>query len=124
MTYLFVACGGAIGACLRFSLTELMASLLGRAFPYGTLSVNLLGSLIMGLMIGAVQQGYIEAQPWRPLVMVGLLGALTTFSSFSLDTLVLLQQGAWLKGVLNVLLNVCLCLSLTWLGMQWMINRG
>ncbi|MCD8548783.1 MAG: fluoride efflux transporter CrcB [Aeromonadaceae bacterium] len=124
MTYLFVAVGGALGACLRFSLTELMASLLGRAFPYGTLSVNLLGSLVMGLMIGAVQQGYIEAQPWRPLIMVGLLGALTTFSSFSLDTLVLLQQGAWLKGALNVLLNVTLCLGLTWLGMQWMIQRG
>jgi len=124
MTYLFVAVGGALGACLRFSLTELMASLLGRAFPYGTLSVNLLGSLVMGLMIGAVQQGYIEAQPWRPLIMVGLLGALTTFSSFSLDTLVLLQQGAWLKAALNVLLNVTLCLALTWLGMQWMIQRG
>lgn len=121
--YLFVAGGGAIGACMRYFLTELMTNLFGRAFPYGTLTVNLLGSLIMGLMIGAIQQGLIEALPWRPLIMVGMLGALTTFSSFSLDTLVLLQQGAWLKGGLNVLLNVSFCLLLTWLGMQWMVNR-
>lgn len=123
MPYLFIAGGGALGACLRYFISELMAQLLGRHFPYGTLTVNLLGSLIMGLMIGLIQQGLLDAFPWRPLVMIGLLGALTTFSSFSLDTLVLLQHGAWLKATLNVVLNVLLCLGLTWLGMQWVLNR-
>ena len=115
---LFIALGGALGSSLRFGLSELMAKLLGRSFPFGTLSVNLLGSLAMGCMFVLVQQQVLSAQSWRPFVMVGLLGALTTFSSFSLDSLLLLEQGQWLKAMLNVSLNVVCCIMLTYGGMQ------
>jgi len=91
--YLFVAAGGAIGACLRFGLTSLMATLFGRGFPYGTLSVNLIGALSIGLTLGFIQQGVIGEHPWRPFIMVGILGGFTTFSSFSLDTLTLIERG-------------------------------
>ncbi|MFC3913481.1 fluoride efflux transporter CrcB [Pseudaeromonas sharmana] len=122
-TYLFVAAGGALGSCLRYFLTQLLTTLLGKGFPFGTLCVNLLGSLAIGLTLGALQQEALASHPWRPFIMVGLLGGLTTFSSFSLDTLLLLQQGEWLKGVLNMLLNVGCCLLLTWIGLQTALNR-
>ena len=121
--YLFVAIGGACGSCLRYLLTQVMTALLGKSFPFGTLTVNLLGALIIGMTAGAIQQGVLSGHPWRPLIMVGILGGLTTFSSFSLDTLLLLQQGEWLKGAANVVLNVLLCLVLAWIGLQTVVNR-
>lgn len=117
-TLLFVALGGALGSTLRFSLTELIARWLGRSFPYGTLTVNLLGSLVMGVIVVLVQQQVLSAHTWWPLLMVGTLGALTTFSSFSLDTVLLLEQSEWLKAVSNVCLNVVCCIMFTYLGMQ------
>lgn len=117
-TLLFIALGGALGATLRFGITDLMGRLLGRSFPYGTLTVNLLGSLLMGCVFILVQQQVLNTHSWRPFFMVGVLGALTTFSSFSLDTLLLLEQGQWLQGTLNVCLNVVCCIMLTYLGMQ------
>ncbi|MGL4753774.1 MAG: fluoride efflux transporter CrcB [Aeromonadaceae bacterium] len=121
--YLFVAAGGALGSCLRYFLTQLMMTLFGKSFPFGTLSVNLLGSLAIGITLGVLQQEVLTSHPWRPFIMVGILGGLTTFSSFSLDTLLLLQQGEWLKGVLNIVINVGCCLLLTWIGLQAVLNR-
>ncbi|MGO1616781.1 MAG: fluoride efflux transporter CrcB [Oceanisphaera sp.] len=115
---LIIALGGALGAVLRFAITDVMARALGRTFPYGTLTVNILGSLIMGAAFVLVQQQVLNATSWRPFLMVGTLGALTTFSSFSLDSLLLLEQGQWLKAMLNVCLNVVCCIMVTYLGMQ------
>ncbi|WP_319783076.1 fluoride efflux transporter CrcB [Oceanisphaera sp. IT1-181] len=117
-TLLFIALGGALGAILRFGITDLMTRAVGRSFPYGTLTVNMLGSLIMGCVFVLVQQQVLSAHGWRPFMMVGLLGALTTFSSFSLDSLLLIEQGQWLKAMLNVCLNVVCCIMLTYCGMQ------
>ncbi|MFP2770293.1 fluoride efflux transporter CrcB [Oceanisphaera sp. KMM 10153] len=117
-TLLFIAVGGATGAVLRFVITDLMARLLGRSFPYGILTVNLLGSMLMGIMFVLVQQQMLSTHSWRPFVMVGMLGALTTFSSFSLDTVLLLEHGQWFKAVLNVCLNVVCCIIFTYFGMQ------
>ncbi|WP_116475414.1 fluoride efflux transporter CrcB [Zobellella maritima] len=117
-TLLFIGMGGAMGAILRFSVTELMARLLGRGFPYGTLTVNLTGSLLMGIMFVLVQHSIVSPHSWRPFVMVGMLGALTTFSSFSMDTVLLLEQGNLLKALLNVSLNVLCCIMFAYLGMQ------
>ncbi|WMC10788.1 fluoride efflux transporter CrcB [Oceanimonas pelagia] len=117
-TLLFIALGGAIGAVLRFVITDVMGRLLGRSFPFGILTVNLIGSLLMGIMFVLVQQQVISAHSWRPFMMVGMLGALTTFSSFSLDTVLLLEHGQWFKAGLNVCLNVVCCMMFTFLGMQ------
>lgn len=122
-TWLFVAVGGAIGACLRFGMTELLALLFGRHFPYGTLAVNVVGSFIMGLAFALISHGHVLENPMKPLLMVGILGALTTFSSFALDTVLLAQQGAYLKALLNTALNVFLCLGMVALGMQLVASR-
>lgn len=119
---LIIGLGGALGALLRFGITDLMARAVGRGFPYGTLTVNVLGSLIMGCVFVLVQQEVLNANNWRPFIMVGMLGALTTFSSFSLDSLLLMEQGQWLKAMLNVSLNVVCCIMVTYLGMQMTTN--
>ncbi|MGL4714527.1 MAG: fluoride efflux transporter CrcB [Aeromonas sp.] len=122
-TWFYVAAGGAIGASLRFGIAELMALLLGRHFPYGTLVVNVAGSFIMGITFALISHGQVVEHPMKPLLMVGLLGALTTFSSFALDTVVLAQQGAYLKALLNIGLNLFLCLAMVVLGMQLVASR-
>jgi CrcB protein len=122
-SWLYVAAGGAIGACLRFGITQLMVLLLGRHFPYGTLIVNVVGSFIIGVAYALISHGHVADHPLKPLLMVGILGALTTFSSFALDTVVLAQQGAYLKALLNVGLNLFLCLAMVALGMQLVASR-
>jgi CrcB protein len=116
--YLAIALGGAIGACLRFALSDWMLHLFGRAFPFGTLLVNILGSFVIGLLYGLLITEQIAPNPWRIFVGIGVLGAFTTFSTFSMDTVLLLQQGDWFKAVANVVLNVVLCLTLAWLGLK------
>lgn len=114
MSYLsslfFVAIGGAVGACGRFLISEAAILLFGRAFPYGTLTVNVLGSALMGILFALIGNGLIAVSPWRQLIGLGFLGALTTFSSFSMDNLLLLQQAEWLKAGLNMILNLGLCM--------------
>ena len=117
-TYSAIAIGGAIGACLRFALSEWMLHLFGRAFPFGTLLVNILGSFVIGLLYGLLITEQITPNPWRIFIGIGVLGAFTTFSTFSMDTVLLLQQGDWQKAVANVVLNLVLCLTLAWLGLK------
>ncbi|MGB5446328.1 MAG: fluoride efflux transporter CrcB [Psychromonas sp.] len=111
-----VASGGAIGATLRYLISIGMLSLFGKGFPFATLSVNIIGSLIMGCIFQLIQQQTITASPWWPLVGVGFLGALTTFSTFSMDNLLLLQQGELFKAILNIVLNVVVCLLAAYVG--------
>ena len=118
INYVAIAVGGAAGACLRFALSEAMLHLFGRAFPFGTLLVNILGSFAIGLLYGLILTEQLTPNPWRIFVGIGVLGAFTTFSTFSMDTVLLLQQGAFVKATLNVLANVVLCLTLTWLGIK------
>lgn len=113
----FVAIGGAFGACSRYIVSELLVTLLGTGFPYGTLTVNGIGSFLMGLLSAALAFGYVGiAEPWKYLIGLGFLGALTTFSTFSMDNILLLQQQAFLKMALNIILNLCLGLFAAWLG--------
>ena len=116
--YVYIAIGGAGGACLRFFLSQLMLQWFGKGFPFGTLLVNVIGSFCLGLVYSLIEQGQIEIVLWRTTVGIGFLGALTTFSTFSVDTLLLLQQGMWIKGVLNIFMNLVCCLIAAWLGMQ------
>ncbi len=90
----FIALGGAFGACSRYLISELCVMLLGRGFPYGTLTVNVVGSFIMGLLIAAFETELMVTDPWRQIIGLGFLGALTTFSTFSMDNVLLMQQRA------------------------------
>ncbi|HIF9170437.1 TPA: fluoride efflux transporter CrcB [Photobacterium damselae] len=118
----FIALGGAFGACSRYLVSELCVALFGRGFPYGTLTVNIVGSLIMGLLMSALNQGMIEAAPWRPIIGLGFLGALTTFSTFSMDNVVMIQQGEFVKAGLNIILNVVLSITACYVGYQLMMK--
>lgn len=114
--YFFIACGGAIGACLRYFLTQESIKLLGLGFPFGTLTVNVIGSFALGCFYMWIEQHQREiSDSLRLFVGVGLLGALTTFSTFSHETLLLFQQSEYLKALLNLLLNVGLCMFGVWL---------
>lgn len=114
---LAIAAGGALGALLRFWSSNWVYGLLGRSFPYGTLAVNIAGSLAIGFCYVWLVERSILGPEWRALVMVGFLGAFTTFSTFSVETLNLLEGGAVLKALLNMLLSVVLCVVAAWLGM-------
>ena len=107
---LWVAGGGAIGAWLRFQISAWFAAWFGKGFPYGTLFVNVLGSFIMGLLVGAIAAHTMSAVPWHDFIGEGMLGALTTFSTFSMDTFAAFRAGKPGKGILNVVLNMVLCL--------------
>ncbi|NQY25608.1 MAG: fluoride efflux transporter CrcB [Piscirickettsiaceae bacterium] len=114
---LAIAGGGALGAVLRFGMSSNIYRLLGRDFPYGTLAVNVLGSFLMGIFfILIIERGMLSAE-WRAVIMIGFLGAFTTFSTFSIETLTLLESGELSRAALNIFLSVALCLVATWLGL-------
>lgn len=113
---LFIACGGAAGSVMRFGVSSLVYSSLGRAFPYGTLTVNVSGSFLMGLMSVLLIEKFTISAEWRAAVLIGFLGAFTTFSTFSLETLQLMQQGELSKAGLNMLISVLSCVLAIWLG--------
>lgn len=121
--YLTVAIGGACGASLRFFISQLVFNWLGKGFPFATLMVNICGSFIMGLLYKLIEQGSLEVAVYRTLIGIGFLGAFTTFSTFSLDTLLLIQQGELLKSMVNILLNVTLCILASALGMFIVTNH-
>lgn len=109
--------GGALGAISRYLLSNLVYDWLGRDFPYGTLTVNVIGSFLMGILtIFFIQKGHPDPAIKLGL-LVGFLGALTTFSTFSLDTLNLIEEGALLRAFVNVLVSVVVCVGAVWLGM-------
>tara|TARA_B110000238_G_C16067902_1_gene413601 strand:+ start:648 stop:1049 length:402 start_codon:yes stop_codon:yes gene_type:complete len=114
--YILVAIGGASGASLRFFISQLILNWLGKGFPFATLVVNISGSLLMGFLYGLIEQLNLEIQVYRTLIGIGFLGAFTTFSTFSLDTLLLFQQGDIIKAMLNIILNVTLCVLAAALG--------
>lgn len=116
--YSFVAIGGASGAVLRTFIAHHAGLLFGKDFPYGTLTVNVIGSFLMGVLFALLDSNMIAEAPWRQLIGLGFLGALTTFSTFSMDSLLLLQEGEWLKAGLNVSLNVGICIFVAYLGMR------
>ena len=115
---LAIATGGAVGAVLRFSMSNGVYRILGRDFPYGTMTVNVLGSFIMGILFTLMVDRLAVSTELRSGILVGVLGAFTTFSSFSLETMALVEDGEPMKAILNIVLSVVLCLSATWLGLS------
>ena len=120
LAYLWVALGGAIGSVSRFWINGLVSDRLGATFPWGTLLINVTGSLIIGLVGSAANpEGRLDS-PTRvfatQFLMIGVCGGYTTFSSFSWQTLRLLQDRQWLYAGGNILLSVTLCMVAVWVG--------
>ena len=111
-----IAAGGAIGAVLRFWISSGIYGLLGRGFPYGTLAVNVVGSLLMGILYVLLIERLALGAEWRAFLLVGLLGAFTTFSTFSIETLNLLEQADYAKAFANVVLSVVACIAAAFIG--------
>ncbi len=102
---LWVAGGGALGAFGRYRISVRATTWFGKAFPCGTLIVNVLGSFCIGLLAGLTQHALIPPRPWHDFIGEGLLGALTTFSTFSMDSFAAFRDGQPGTGVLNIFLN-------------------
>ena len=113
---MFIAIGGAVGAVMRYATSLGVYSVMGRSFPYGTLFVNVAGSLAMGVLSILMLERYDVEPEWRAAILVGLLGSYTTFSTFSIETLNLLEQGDVLRASVNILSSIVICIAAVWLG--------
>ena len=116
--YLAVAAGGALGTAGRFFLSGVIANAFGATFPWGTLIINITGSFVIGFFgtLTGPDGRLLVSGVTRQFVMVGICGGYTTFSSFSLQTLNLMNDGEWLYAGWNVLGSVALCLLFVWIG--------
>ncbi len=113
---LAIAGGGAAGAVARYWVSGRVYGWLGTSFPWGTLAVNVAGSFLIGLLAILLIERLPYSAEWRSLLIVGFLGAFTTFSTFSLETLALIEQADYAKALANAVLSVVACLGATWLG--------
>lgn len=108
---LAIAAGGALGAVARHLVAYQVTLLFGHGFPWGTLLVNVLGSFILGGVIEAVAVSWSPSEAIRGFITVGMLGAFTTFSTFSMDVVALYQRGEWMAGSIYMLVSVALSLA-------------
>jgi CrcB protein len=116
--YLWIAFGSALGGSARYFCSGLAAHLIGETYPFGTLIVNVVGSFIIGFfatLTGPDGRIFVSST-MRQLVMTGFCGGFTTFSSFSLQTLNLVQDGEWVYAGANITGSVVLCLAAVWAG--------
>ncbi len=117
-TYLWVMLGSALGGGARYWCSGIVARMFGETFPWGTLLINVTGSLVIGFFntITGPDGRLLVATTARQFVMIGICGGYTTFSSFSLQTLNLARDGEWLRAGGNVVLSVVFCLLAVWIG--------
>jgi len=113
---LAIAIGGSLGAVMRYLTSTSVHRVFGAEFPYGTLTVNVVGSLLMGFISILLLERFMLADYWRAIIIIGFLGAFTTFSTFSMETFNLIQTGEMAKAFLNMFISIMLCLVATWLG--------
>lgn len=116
---LAIGTGGFLGAIFRYLISKQMQLWFASDFPLGTLTVNALGSLILGFLSGYLLEHTILSNELRMSLTIGLIGSFTTFSTFSYETMILLQEGSFLKMGINVLSNVLICLILCIIGLQF-----
>jgi CrcB protein len=123
--FLWISFGGALGTGARYLISGWALKILGPSFPYGTLAVNVLGSfLVAGLMYAGTETAALSAGA-RVVLATGVMGGFTTYSTFSYETMMYLQHGAWGLAALNVLVTVLGCLGaclLGWAAAQWIIG--
>lgn len=115
MLWLAVALGGALGAMGRYGVAVAFASQQLK-FPVATLTVNVLGSFMMGVFYIIIVEKAMLAQEWRHVIMIGFLGAFTTFSTFSIETLHLFQAGQWQTAVFYLGISLLLCVLAVYVG--------
>ena len=115
---LVIGCGGAVGAVMRYVLGVRISLLAGNAFPWGTLFVNIVGCFLAGLLLTLFVTRIPLSDLLRNGIQIGLLGGFTTFSAFSMDAIVLFDQGLWLRGVLYIVTSVIVSLLGAYLGMS------
>ncbi len=115
---LAIAAGGAVGASLRWLLAGAVQRATGGSFPWGTFAVNALGSFLLGFLFVYLIERSTIGELWRLAITIGFLGAFTTFSTYSLESIRLMQQGVFVLAAANVLGQVFVCLVLSWLGVQ------
>jgi len=118
MTYLAVAFGGALGAMTRLFVYNVFQRTGSSAFPWATLTVNVLGSFLIGIAFILITERMALGPYWRGVVTIGFLGAFTTFSTFSMDVIGLLEQGSLSQAFLYVLSSVLVCIIASWLGLS------
>lgn len=117
--YLWVSVGALAGANLRYFISRMAAKLISTNFPYGTLIINVTGSLVLGFFLAWTTERVLVDPKWRLLLAVGFCGSYTTFSSFAYETIAYFEQGHWLLFTTNVLLNNLLCLVAVLAGIAW-----
>jgi CrcB protein len=122
--WLWVFLGGGLGSVARYGCSGLVARHAGETFPWGTLAINVSGCFVIGLFAALTGPDgrWMVAPSFRVFFMLGVCGGYTTFSSFSLQTLSLAQDGEWFKAGANAVLSMILCLVAVWLGYQLVAN--
>jgi fluoride exporter len=109
--FLWICVGGAIGTGARYLVSGWALKRFGTSFPYGTLAVNLIGSFLIGALMQLALTTALVSPTVRLVLVVGVMGGFTTYSSFNYETIQYLQQGAWLLGLLNIVIMVVACLT-------------
>jgi fluoride exporter len=109
--YAWISAGAILGANLRYLLSKIVARLIDPSFPYGTLLINVSGSLILGFFLTWTTERVLADPLWRWLVAIGFCGSYTTFSSYAFETMAHFQQGHWILFAANILSNNLLCLA-------------
>ena len=110
MAYLWISLGAVVGASARYFLSDYIAKSFGSSFPYGTLLVNISGSLLLGFFLVLASERIVLDARWRFLIAIGFCGSYTTFSSYAYETFALFEQGRWLLVAWNVIASNLLCL--------------
>jgi len=118
MTYLAVAFGGALGAMSRFFVYNVFTHAPRSTYPWATFTVNVAGSFLIGIAFILITERLEMGPYWRGIVTVGFLGAFTTFSTFSMDVIGLLEQGQVSNAIIYVLSSVVVCIIAAWLGLS------
>ena len=108
---LAICLGAIVGANARYFISRFATQALGPVFPYGTLFINVVGSLIVGFFVVWTSERVLIDPRWRLLVVVGFCGSLTTFSSYAFETMACFERGQWLLTLTNIVSNNLLCLA-------------